>query len=38
MRAFLEDHQDKREEWAGKLDELDIDLDSDRKRLSSADG
>ena len=32
MRSFLEDHQAKREEWAEKLDELDIDLDSDRKR------
>jgi len=32
MTEFLEDHQEKREEWAEKLDELDIDLDSDRKR------
>jgi len=32
MESFLEDHQEKREEWAGRLDELDIDLDSDRKR------
>ncbi|MDG5777917.1 tryptophan--tRNA ligase [Haloarculaceae archaeon H-GB2-1] len=32
MREFLDDHQEKREEWADKLDELDIDLDSDRKR------
>jgi tryptophanyl-tRNA synthetase len=31
MAEFLEDHQEKREEWAEKLDELDIDLDSDRK-------
>jgi tryptophanyl-tRNA synthetase len=33
MREFLADHQEKREEWAEKLDELDVDLDSDRKRL-----
>jgi tryptophanyl-tRNA synthetase len=32
MAEFLDDHQDKREEWAAKLDDLDIDLDSDRKR------
>jgi tryptophanyl-tRNA synthetase len=32
MESFLEDHQDKRDEWAGKLDELDIDLESDRAR------
>ncbi|MFC7132964.1 MULTISPECIES: tryptophan--tRNA ligase [Salinibaculum] len=32
MQEFLEDHQEKRAEWADKLDELDIDLDSDRKR------
>ena len=32
MAEFLEDHQDKREDWAGKLDELDIDFDSDRAR------
>jgi len=32
MREFLEDHQEKREEWADRLDEVDIDLDSDRKR------
>jgi len=31
MEEFLEDHQEKREEWAEKLDELDIDFDSDRK-------
>ena len=30
MAAFLEDHQEKRAEWADKLDELDIDLDTDR--------
>ena len=30
MEEFLEDHQEKREEWADKLDELDIDFDSDR--------
>jgi len=27
MAEFLEDHQDKREEWAEKLDDLDIDFD-----------
>ena len=32
MEAFLEDHQEKRAEWEDKLDELDIELDSDRKR------
>jgi tryptophanyl-tRNA synthetase len=32
MAEFLEDHQEKREEWAEKLDEVDIDLDSHRKR------
>jgi tryptophanyl-tRNA synthetase len=32
MADFLEEHQDKREEWADKLDEVDIDLDSGRKR------
>ncbi|WP_262178828.1 tryptophan--tRNA ligase [Haloarcula laminariae] len=32
MEAFLEEHQEKRDEWEEKLDELDIDLDSDRKR------
>ena len=32
MAEFLEDHQEKRAEWEDKLDELDIDLDSDRKR------
>jgi tryptophanyl-tRNA synthetase len=32
MAEFLADHQEKREEWADRLDELDIDLDSDRKR------
>jgi len=36
MAEFLEDHQEKRAEWEDKLDELDIDLDSDRKR-SGAD-
>jgi len=35
MAEFLEDHQEKRAEWAEKLDELDIDLDSDRKRSGS---
>ncbi|WP_248299497.1 tryptophan--tRNA ligase [Halorhabdus amylolytica] len=32
MAEFLETHQEKREEWAEKLDELDISFDSDRKR------
>jgi tryptophanyl-tRNA synthetase len=32
MEEFLEDHQEKRAEWEDKLDELDIDLDSARKR------
>jgi len=32
METFLEDHQEKRAEWADRLDDLDIDLDSDRKR------
>jgi len=32
MEAFLEDHQEKRAEWEDKLDELDIELDSDRTR------
>ncbi|MFB6128602.1 MAG: tryptophan--tRNA ligase, partial [Halorhabdus sp.] len=32
MEAFLEDHQEKREEWADRLDELDIEFDSDRSR------
>ncbi|ELZ29170.1 tryptophanyl-tRNA ligase [Halosimplex carlsbadense 2-9-1] len=27
MAEFLEDHQEKRDEWAEKLDDLDIDLD-----------
>ncbi|OYR86711.1 tryptophan--tRNA ligase, partial [Halorubrum sp. E3] len=31
MREFLEDHQEKREEAEALLDELDIDLDSDRR-------
>jgi tryptophanyl-tRNA synthetase len=35
MAEFLEDHQEKREEWEDKLDELDIDLDSDRARTSA---
>ncbi|MCJ0620604.1 tryptophan--tRNA ligase [Haloarcula hispanica] len=30
MAEFLEDHQEKRAEWEDRLDELDIDLDSDR--------
>jgi len=32
MAEFLEDHQEQREEWADRLEELDVDLDSDRKR------
>ncbi|MFB6082617.1 MAG: tryptophan--tRNA ligase [Halorientalis sp.] len=32
MREFLEDHQEKREEWADELDELDFEFDSPRKR------
>ncbi|WP_181685318.1 tryptophan--tRNA ligase [Halorhabdus salina] len=32
MAQFLEDHQEKRDEWADRLDELDISFDSDRKR------
>jgi tryptophanyl-tRNA synthetase len=32
MEEFLEDHQAKRAEWADELDELDIELDSPRKR------
>jgi tryptophanyl-tRNA synthetase len=31
MEEFLEDHQEKREEWEAKLDELDIEFDSDRR-------
>jgi tryptophanyl-tRNA synthetase len=31
MEEFLDDHQEKREEWADKLDELDIEFDSDRQ-------
>ncbi|MFC6863098.1 tryptophan--tRNA ligase [Halomicroarcula sp. GCM10025817] len=32
MAEFLEDHQEKRDEWEEKLDELDIELESDRRR------
>jgi len=32
MEKFLEDHQEKRAEWEEKLDELEIELDSPRKR------
>ncbi|MFC6974740.1 tryptophan--tRNA ligase [Halomicroarcula sp. GCM10025709] len=32
MEQFLEDHQEKRAEWEARLDELDIEFDSDRKR------
>ena len=31
MKAFLEDHQEKREEARALLDQVDIDLDSDRR-------
>ena len=34
MAAFLEDHQEKRAEWADRLADLDIDLDTDRKRIA----
>jgi len=30
MEEFLEDHQEKREGWADRLDELDIEFDTDR--------
>jgi len=32
MAEFLADHQDKREEWAEQLEEVDIELESDRVR------
>ena len=32
MQDFLEEHQENRAEWADRLEELDIDLDTDRKR------
>lgn len=32
MHEFLEEHQERREEWADRLDELDIDFSSDRRR------
>ncbi len=32
MEDFLEEHQENRAEWADRLEELDIDLDTDRKR------
>ncbi len=32
MEEFLEDHQEKRAEWADRLEELDIELDSPRRR------
>jgi len=32
MEEFLEDHQEKRAEWADRLDDLDIELDSPRER------
>lgn len=32
MAPFSTEHREKREEWAAKLDELEIDLDSSRKR------
>jgi len=32
MEEFLEDHREKRDEWEEKIEELDIELDSSRKR------
>jgi len=32
MEEFLEEHQEKRAEWADRLDDVDIEFDSDRKR------
>jgi tryptophanyl-tRNA synthetase (EC 6.1.1.2) len=32
MEVFLEEHQEKRAEWEDRLEDLDIDLDTDRKR------
>ncbi len=32
MEAFLEDHQEKRQQWADRLDELEISFDSARKQ------
>ena len=32
MEEVLEDHQEQRAEWEARLEELDIDLDTDRKR------
>jgi tryptophanyl-tRNA synthetase len=37
MEEFLEEHQERRAEWAERLDELDIELDSPRKRGANAD-
>ncbi|WP_248895903.1 tryptophan--tRNA ligase [Haloplanus halobius] len=34
MREFLEDHQEKREEMEAVLDDLDIDLDTDRRGVA----
>jgi tryptophanyl-tRNA synthetase len=34
MEEFLEDHQAKRAEMAAVLDDLDIDLDSDRRGVA----
>ena len=31
METFLEDHQEKREEWADRLDDLEIDFESSRQ-------
>jgi tryptophanyl-tRNA synthetase len=33
MEEFLAEHQEKREEWEERLDELDIDFDSHRERV-----
>jgi tryptophanyl-tRNA synthetase len=32
MQEFLEDHQEKRERMEAKLDELDVEVESDRRR------
>jgi tryptophanyl-tRNA synthetase len=31
MEGFLEDHQEKRDEWAEKLDEIDFEFETDRR-------
>jgi tryptophanyl-tRNA synthetase len=37
MKEFLADHQEKREEAEAMLEELDIDLSSDRRGLGGED-